>query len=193
MGFFKQYSHAFVVLLIGLIAAALLYLSYDYGRTTENTNRLNDQIALQKANLGLSEQLLALKGKQAEVTTKVVTQYIDRVQTIKVKGDTIIKEVPTYVTEVDNARCPIPVSFGMLWNEANNAGNEVPVPEPASRTDAAAAWIGDLSAEAKASGISLSDVATQHIVESQYTLDLEQRLSALQEWVREQRKLAETP
>lgn len=193
MGFFKQYSSAFVVLLIGLLAATMLYFSYDYGRTTENTARLKDQVALQKANLALSEQLLALKGKQAEVTTKVVTKYLDRVQTIKVKGETIIKEVPTYVTEVDNAHCTVPGSFGVLWNEANNAGNEVPVPESASGTDAAAAWIGDLSAEAKASGISLSDIATQHVVESQYTLDLEQRLGALQEWVREQRKLAETP
>lgn len=35
--------------------------------------------------------------KQAETTVKVVTQYVDRVRTVREAGETIVREVPVYV------------------------------------------------------------------------------------------------
>lgn len=37
------------------------------------------------------------KVEQAEKTVEVITEYVDRVQIVKEKGQTIIKEVPVYV------------------------------------------------------------------------------------------------
>ena len=197
MGPLKQYATAIKVVLFGLFMFLCMYGAYDYGRSKEHNLRLADQsvydqykLDQQKHQTELLRKLSVYKDKQQEVTTKVVTKYIDRVVTVKEKGETLVREVPIYVSEVDDAGCTIPVGFGRLWNKANST--DLPVPESAGRADAAASWISELSAEAQKSGLSLSDVATQHIVESQYTLELEQRLSALQEWVREQRKLAET-
>ena len=75
--------------------------------------------------------------------------------------------VPVYVTKEDDARCSINNGFVSVWNAAN-AG--VPLSRAAGVTDG------------EASGVALSDVATQHTVESQYTLELEERLIALQDW-----------
>lgn len=85
---------------------------------------------------GISE-LHEYKGKQAteavriitkrgEVTEKVVTKWrtVDRI--IEKQGETIIKEVPIYVTAQDDAACRVPAGFIRLWNDANT-GN---IPEP---------------------------------------------------------------
>jgi len=105
--------------------------------------------------------------EQKAVESRVVTQYVDRVRTIYKQGATITKEVPVYVTKEDDARCSINHGFVSVWNAAN-AG--VPLSRAAGITDG------------EASGVALSDVATQHTVESQYTLELEERLIALQDW-----------
>lgn len=46
-----------------------------------------------KAEKAISEK----KVEQAEKTVEIVTKYVDRVQVVKEKGQTIIKEVPVYV------------------------------------------------------------------------------------------------
>ena len=40
----------------------------------------------------------------AEVTTKVVTKYVTKIQIVKEKGDVIIKEVPKYITKESDAK-----------------------------------------------------------------------------------------
>lgn len=47
-----------------------------------------------------------------------VTRYVDRVQTVKVKGDTIIKEIPRYVPVEADAACTVPAGFVRLHNAA---------------------------------------------------------------------------
>lgn len=106
-----------------------------------------------------------------EGSVVTVTQYVDRVQTIKVKGDTIIKEVPRYVPAQADAACTVPVGF-VRMHDAAAAGA---VLDPgAGDTDAAP------------SGIALSTVAST--VAGNYTnshADAAQ-LSALQQTLREQ-------
>ncbi|KAF1719834.1 hypothetical protein CSC75_14070 [Pseudoxanthomonas wuyuanensis] len=54
----------------------------------------------------------------ARANVRVVTQYVDRVQTVYVQGKTITKEIPVYVTPEADAACVIPVGFVRIHNAA---------------------------------------------------------------------------
>lgn len=105
-----------------------------------------------------------------KVTTKVVTQYVDRVQVVREVGATITREVPIYVTEKADAACPVPIGFVRLHDAAAKGR----VPGPAT---------GD--PDAPAEGIALSAVADT--VSGNYTACHEnaEQLIALQAWVNE--------
>ena len=115
---------------------------------------------------------VAVVKRQAEVTVKVITKYVDRIQTIREQGAAIIKEVPVYVTKEDDARCAVPGGFVRLHDAA--ATNTVPGPARIS--------------DAQAAGIALSTVAST--VSDNYGRCHENsaQLEALQEWVREQQR-----
>ncbi len=110
-----------------------------------------------------------VRQRQAEATVKVVTQYVDRVRLMRVKGDTIIKEVPVYVPVQADAACTINRGFVRL-HDAAVAGE---LPEPARDADAAAA------------GIALSAVAGTVAANYQTCHENAEQLRALQAWIRE--------
>lgn len=126
--------------------------------------------------------LLAQQAKQAErqedeqekVTERVVVEYRDRIQIVEVKGDTIIKEVPVYVTAKDDANCTINAGFVRLWNDANTG--EVSEASP--------------GADAAPGGVSLSEVGTQKAIEAKLCRRTEQQLISLQAWVQQQYELS---
>jgi hypothetical protein len=109
----------------------------------------------------------------AEVTEKIVTQYVDKVKIVKEKGNVIIKEIPKYITKESDANCVIPNSFIVLHNSASR--NEIP---DTSRT-----------VDDTASTIKLSTVI--ETVSGNYTIYYEtaEQLKALQDWVRQQEKI----
>lgn len=100
-----------------------------------------------------------------------VTEYVDRVHTVYVKGDTIIKEIPRYVPAQADAACTIPIGFVRV-HDAAAAGTML---GPGARdTDAAS------------SGIAISTVAGA--IAGNYTVchaNAEQ-LNALQQLLRDQ-------
>lgn len=106
--------------------------------------------------------------RAADVTTRVVTEYVDRVHVIVAQGETITKQVPVYVTREADARCVVPRGFVRV----HNAAAQGVLPGAAASTDAAA------------SRIALSAVATT--VASNYTAcrATAARLTALQAWAR---------
>lgn len=110
----------------------------------------------------------AVKVAQAEATTKTVTEYVDRVKTVRVAGATIIKEVPKYVPI---STCSLPGGFRLLH-------------------DAAAA--GDATLAAGSSDAPSVDYQTlTETVADNYTacrLNAEQ-LTAIQGWVRAERSV----
>ena len=53
-------------------------------------------------------EMAAKEVKSVEVTTKIVTKYVKQIQIVKETGDVIIKEIPTYITKVDDAKCAVP-------------------------------------------------------------------------------------
>lgn len=105
----------------------------------------------------------------ARSDVKVVTQYVDRVQVVREKGDTIIKEVPVYVDREADRACVVPVGFVRVHD---GAAANVPVGDPGS-------------ADAAPSGIALSAVAAT--VAGNYTTCHEnaEQLIALQARVRD--------
>ncbi len=110
-----------------------------------------------------------LKGAQASTVT--VTQYVDRVQTIRLKGDTIIKEIPRYVPVQADASCVVPRGYVRL-HDAAAAGT---VPDPGT---------GD--ADAAPSGVALATVAAA--VADNYTDSHanSEQLTELQQLLRDQ-------
>ena len=113
------------------------------------------------------DSALASAGSE-KITTKVVTQYVDRVQVVREVGATITKEIPVYVTAKADAACPVPVGIVRL----HDAAAEGHVPEPAA---------GD--PDAPATGLALSAVADT--VAGNYTTchQTAAQLTALQAWV----------
>lgn len=109
----------------------------------------------------------------AQVTEKIVTQYVDKVKIVKEKGNVIIKEIPKYITKESDANCVIPNSFIVLHDSASR--NEIP--DSAKRIDDSA------------STLKLSAVI--ETVAGNYTIYYEtaEQLKALQDWVRQQEKI----
>lgn len=107
----------------------------------------------------------------AQGATVTVTKYVDRERVIRVKGDTVIKEVPRYVTVQADAACVVPRGFVRLHDAA--AAGAVPDPDT-----------GD--ADAAPSGVALSAVAGT--VAANYTDSHanSEQLSALQQALRDQ-------
>jgi hypothetical protein len=128
--------------------------------------------AVQRA--ALAETTAATLRKQltnAKAATVTVTQYVDRERVIRLKGDTIIKEVPRYVPVQADAACVVPRGFVRLHDAA--AAGTVPNPDT-----------GD--ADAAPAGVALSTVAGT--VAANYTdchVDAA-RLSSLQQTLRDQ-------
>ena len=109
----------------------------------------------------------------AEVTTKVVTKYINKVQIVKEKGNEIIKQVPVYITKDADAKCDVPTGFVVLHDSASR--NEVP---DATRK------VDETTSTVKISGVAetvVDNYTTYHEVAEQ--------LRSLQDWVREQQKI----
>ena len=107
---------------------------------------------------------------QAQATAKVVTKYVDRVKIVRQAGETIIKEVPVYVSAQADAACVLPRGFVRLHDAA--AANEIP--GPAGSADAAPA------------GIALSTVAATVADNYERCHENSAALTALQEWIRKQ-------
>jgi hypothetical protein len=116
-----------------------------------------------------TQQVAAIRERQAQATVKVVTQYVDRVRVVREKGDTIIKEVPVYVPVKADAACTVNRGFVRL-HDAAAAGE---LPEPARDFDAAAA------------GIALSAVAATVAANYQTCHENAEQLRALQVWARD--------
>jgi hypothetical protein len=113
-------------------------------------------------------EVAKLKEKQVVVTTKVETVYVDRVKTIREKGDAIevVREV---FVPADSGN----IGGGFrLFYDATLTGA---IPESASITDAAA--------------IPLADLADTIAINHERCLIAYATTEGLQEWIREQQRL----
>ena len=109
--------------------------------------------------------------RQAQATVQVVTQYVDRIQVVREKGDTLIQEVPVYVPVQTDAACTVHHGFVSLHDAA--AAGEL----PQSARDA----------DAPAEGLALSAVAATVVTNYQTCHENAEQLKALQDWIRQTR------
>lgn len=109
--------------------------------------------------------------RQAEATVQVVTKYVDRIQIVREKGDTLIQEIPVYVPVQADAACTVHRGFVSL-HDAAVAGE---LPEPARDVDA------------PAEGLALSAVAATVVTNYQTCHENAEQLKALQDWIRQTR------
>ena len=109
--------------------------------------------------------------QQAEATVQVVTQYVDRIQVVREKGDTLIQEVPVYVPVQADAACTVHRGFVSLHDAA--AAGELPTAP------------GDIDAPTE--GLALSAVATTVVTNYQTCHENAEQLKALQDWIRQTR------
>jgi hypothetical protein len=109
----------------------------------------------------------------AETTVKVVTKYVKQIQVVKETGDVIIKEIPTYITKVDDSKCVVPNGFVLLHDSASR--NEVP---DTSRAP-----------DEGASKVKISGVAETVIDNYTTYYQVSEQLKSLQQWVKEQQKI----
>lgn len=112
-------------------------------------------------------QVEAAKAQQIQVTEQVRTEYITKIEQVKIKGDTIIKEIPKYVK---NNNCTINNGFVILHNAA--ASNTLPQAS------------GGIDEEAK--GVGLDTVAEVNAENYKRYHDTVTQLESLQEWVNKQ-------
>ncbi len=122
-----------------------------------------------KANAAATEQSAQTEVAQAQVTTQVVTKYVDRIQVVRQRGADIIKEVPVYVPDpTDPTACALPGS----WRVFHDAASQGELPDPASRADAPP--------------VSAQDAATTVAENYSACYEVSEQLTALQQWLREQ-------
>jgi len=128
-----------LVAFAGLIVAALAYGEWKERQGARERQALWDAAATAEAQERRALEA-ELEGARSKVTVKVVTETVEVVRTVQVKGDTIVKQVPVYVP-LDTP--PLPGGWRLLHDAA--ARNE-PLPaapggvaaEPVSAQDAAA-------------------------------------------------------
>jgi hypothetical protein len=150
--------------ILALLACVLGLFWFGYHTKAKIDAREAEMASLRAANASL-----ALQVKQAAATERVVTKYVDRVKVVEGRTRTIIKEVPVYVP----ADSPLlPPGYRVL----HDAAAEGVIPDPARIADAA-----PVPAQDAASGV-IDNYGTCHANAEQ--------LTALQEWIREQEKLA---
>ena len=155
---------------IALALVALLALAgwkvHSYGSARYKAGQADVQAKWDKANAKAQAEIARLREAAGKVTVRTETVYVDRVRTIREKGNDIIRNVPVYVP----AGSPdLPAGFRVLHDAA--AANS-PIPASPGITDAA-----PVSAQAAA-----ATVAANYAIAAENAA----RLTGLQDWVRQQ-------
>ena len=105
-------------------AAVLGTICYNKGKQNEGEKHIayiNQQ----------AERSIKIAEAQQVVVTQAQIKYVDRIKTIYVKGETIEKQVPIYITQADNARVAINAGFVRLYDAAWSGED----PGPAADSD----------------------------------------------------------
>ena len=150
-----QYRIAAALVLVFAIFSAGLGMGYRYA---------SNQAAAAQAKA--AKRIAELERENAEKADRVVTQYVDRIKKVYVKGQTVVQKVPVYVSKESDAGCTIPAGFVSMHDSA--ARNELPPPAG--------------PADAQPSTVELSAVAAT-VVGNYATCEANaEQLKALQAW-----------
>lgn len=105
----------------------------------------------------------------AKAAAEIDIAWINTTTTVRERANVITKEVPVYVSAESDARCPVPVGFGRVWDADLQADLYTP-----------AAGLGNDAA----SGLALSDVA-RGVIEAKERFEVNKATAAAcQAWAR---------
>lgn len=157
-----QYKMALYVIL----SSALSLGSFSIGLSV---NESNWQLKVKDMQVQIAE----LESKANEVTTKIVTQYVDKVRIVEGKTHVLIKKVPEYITKESDSKCSINVGSIELLNAA--AENKVPESTGTPHEEPT-----DVKLSAVVENVTGNYGTYYQVVE---------QLKALQDWIRNQKEL----
>ena len=156
---------------IQIISIAILTFAIYMEGAISNQAKWQAKVAALQVEIAKKETI------SADITTEVITKYVDRIKIVKEKGNVIIKEIPTYINKTDDSKCVVPNGFVVLHDSASR--NEVP--DTARIVDE------------RASKIKISGIA-ETVGENYNTYhEVAEQLKSLQKWVRDQQELFNKP
>jgi hypothetical protein len=162
-GAFLRRIPAWVWVAVFCLAGIWLYGRYQYQQGEEQV-KAEWAASVERGK----KQVERLKAEAGKITVKVETKYVERIKEVKIRGETIVKQVPVYVP----AGLPqLPGSVRVFVDAASQGA----LPDPTKTADAAPVPIEDLAT-------SVAENYTQCLATSE-------QLRGLQEWVIEQHKL----
>jgi hypothetical protein len=152
-----------VYAVVGTVAVFFLWGGLQFRRGEAATQKLWDA-----AKASAQATADGLTNASQNVTTQVEIRYVDKIVTVREKGDVVIREVPVYIPA---SSCPLPGGFRLLHDAA--ATNTIP---EATRIPYAAP-------------VPAQD-ATRTVAENYRTChEVRVNLEALQGWVKDQRQV----
>ncbi len=151
------------------VGLALMAAGLWYGHLRYKAGEASTQVKWDKAIAAGQVELARLKAEAGKITVKTETVYVDRIKTIREKGDAIVREVPVFVPA---GACTLPGGFRLL-HDAAAGGQSLP----------------DRAGIADAAPIDAQVVATTVAVNYGTCHETSARLTGLQDWVRAQCKI----
>lgn len=161
--FINRYSTVLQIVGVVLLVAGV-YFKGSYSTEMHWRNKVAE----------MNEQILQMKSKSEQASKQVVYKYIERTKVVKEKNDAIRTQVTKYITKETDANCTIPGSVIVL----HDAAAKNVVPDPTSGTNEGAT--GD---------ITLSRLLDTTVLNYGTFYEVKEQLKALQDWVREQKKI----
>lgn len=116
-GFITSPLFKYIAIIVAVLG--LLFAVYSHGKSVVQTE-------WDAANAIAEKEIAELKAKATDVTVREVIKYVDRVETVKVKGDTVTVYVDKFITPAEDAKCIIPNNFVLFHDLA--AKNIAPTP-----------------------------------------------------------------
>lgn len=158
---------------LALLVAAVWWRVHAYGAARYDAGKAKVQAEWDASVERGRAEVERLRTEAGKVTVKTETVYVDRIKTIREKGDAIVREVPVFVPA---GAAELPGGFRLLHDAAASG---VAIPAAAGIADAA-----PVDAQAAAFAV-VGNYAEYHVVA--------QRLISLQDWVTAQCKANPPP
>jgi hypothetical protein len=161
--FINRYSSILQLLGVVMLVAGV-YFKGSYSTEMHWRNKVDE----------MNAKIAQIKSQSDQATKQVVYKYIERTKVVKEKNDAIRTQVTKYISKDADANCTIPRSAVVLHDAA--AKNVV----PDSTTGTHEGATGD---------VTLSRLLDTTVLNYGTFYEVKEQLKALQDWVREQKKI----
>lgn len=159
-----------------LVAVIMLAVGFGGGYKLRDLQAAKTELAQAKVQIEYRDRIIYKEREADDATQRIAEEAAKAQVVIRTVTETLVKEVPVYVTVEADRQCPIPVGFVRLLDAAA-AGDGTPISEPAGQPNDTP------------SGLELSAVAAG-VIDNYGTYNaVARQLTDLQNWVRTQQGL----